>query len=127
MLTTAVAEPFVPPLQLILVGVAVTFTAGFTIAVAVEVDVFPPVSVIVTVYVVVDAGQEFMFCVVTPLLHEYVYGLMPPVPLDVIVAQAPGHIELPVVVTVGLLQSITVIELDAVALHPALVTVWIML
>lgn len=43
------AEPSVPPLQLILVAMVVTLTAGLIVTTAVDVEVFPPASLIVTV------------------------------------------------------------------------------
>lgn len=77
---------------------------------------------------VVAAGQGLMFCVVAPLLHEYVYGLVPPVPLEVTAAQAPGQAELPVAVTAGpALQLVTYTLLVTVAVHPAFVTVCVTL
>lgn len=121
----AIALPLVPPLQVMLVGAVITVTAGLTVTTAVEVDVFPPVSFIVTVYVVVDDGHGLMFCEVAPLLHEYVYGLVPPAPMEFTIAQEPEHIELPVVVTVGKVQSITVIVLDSLMPQGLLTTLCI--
>ena len=66
-----------------------------------------------------------MFWVGAPLLQEYTYGLVPPAPLDVTVAQVPGQTELAVVVTVGPAgQFTTVMLLVTLAGHPPLVTVW---
>lgn len=115
-------EPFAPPLQDMLVSVVVTVTAGFIVTTAVEVDVFPPLSLIVTVYILVAPGHGLIFCVVAPLLHEYVYGEVPPVPLAVTVAHEPGQAELPVAVTLGPLQFIMVIFFVIVLLHVPLLT-----
>lgn len=115
--------PFVPALQVVLFTVTPTVIAGLTVATAIDVAVLPPASLIVTVYVLVEAGQELMFCVVALLLQLYVYGLVPPEPLDVNVAQKPGQTELPVAVTEGPVQLVTVIFFVIVALHVPLATV----
>ncbi len=60
-LHAAVAVPSLFSLQITFVVVVPALTEGLTVTTAVEVEELPPVSLIVTVYVVVVAGQGLIF------------------------------------------------------------------
>ena len=66
-------DPFVPPNVLGLVGLR--DAPGGLVSITDAVPVREAASVTVTEKVPTDS--ELIFCVVAPLLHEYVYGLVP--------------------------------------------------
>jgi len=73
----AVADPLAPPKHETFVGVPIDATKAVgCVMVVVSVSVQPLASVIVTVYV--PAANPELIAAVPPLLHAYVYAVVPP-------------------------------------------------
>lgn len=94
-----------------------------TVTVPDAVAVFPPASLIVTVYVVLEVGQTFGFAPLNVAgFQEYVKGAVPPVIAGVRLVQPPWHIEGEFnVALIGELQFTTTID-EEVQLVPTVHT-----
>ena len=110
--------PLLLPLQLTFVTVPIVNAKAFGWVMACDnVAVQPLASVTVTVYVL--GARLVIFCVVAPLLHAYVYGVVPPV---IFMFIAPLLLPLQFTfVTVPIVNANEfgwVMDCDSVAVHP---------